>query len=375
MEMEVEQFGSSKYDYHYMSCRCAYCNKVVILEHNLDTLEILYQEELENQRNLRNDPSFYHTASEAKRERQAIMEREEGAYVAHEQCLHYRCLVVLQQDEKKGDLARLELANRRNIELPNTEKHYFYELNYTNVLMCLNKCAFCRLCITRHATGFAYCEKTDNLRKGHYLHHACFDALSEERCHARKLEAQNRRQFLHFLTTTSAENQWKSLSVEKLAARNEAWLTFLSKYELNVDERDTLFEWIEAGGTRLFDDTEPAKKWDEHQKCVWRANTTEDILSLFFTDIGQLKDEELDEKEKETIASSSPSPYLLQCTIPVPEILPSIYAMPLATTDKCIRYTPVPLPGQLILNLIKTLRQARRELRILEERRKADEAK
>jgi len=239
MEIDKPNLGVSAYDYKYKGYRCAYCNEVVITN-DPETLELLFQDAVAKLRleDAGGANEFFLTEKEEAVLRETIATRERGVCIAYEQCIHYRCLALLQQPDNKETFSRLLLANRQNLVLPdeNPALYTFYELNYSGVRQCLNACVYCQREIDANSPGFAYCEKCDVKRRCLFLHNACYLLLKEQRYREQLLAANARRNFSHFLTSGPLPVQ----CVEEMAARNEAWLSFAKRYELTFDERHAL---------------------------------------------------------------------------------------------------------------------------------------
>lgn len=351
--MEIDNLGVSVYDYLYKGYRCAYCHDVVITN-DPETLERLFKDALDKLRaeHQDKDEDFYITEKEEQALRDSINERERGECIAYEQCLHYRCLALLQQPENKEVLARLEMANRQNMQLPdeNPERYTFFELNYSQVKQCINSCVYCHREINGNAPGFAYCEKSDKKRRCLYLHNACYLSLKESRYQKQLFEANARRNFSHFLSV------FKPIRCAvTMAERNEAWLSFITRYELTFYERDALSTWL-----KYVAQEKALPSWSEAQNVAWVTNITKD-LGVIILLLDAKTEEELTDMEKELVAmplfGDRPT-----CQLPAPsrKALPS--CLPSKDTFVCYGLAPPTLePRQLYLNLIRTLRQARRE--------------
>lgn len=332
--MQNNQLGVSAYDYRYGTCRCVYCNQPVILRNTPDTLDLLFRDELEKLKATQGD-QFYLTLAEEKQLRDEILQRESGQSIGYEQCIHYRCLAIIQRPENKEILERITLANRQNMLLPDDANYLFYDLNYSNLVQCLNYCAYCNREINVHAPGFAYCEKTDKHKNCLFLHVACYDALKEYRCCVHRLAKDARRHFFHFVSSKLTD----PTNPKEMAARNEAWLSFLTQYALDFDERHLFNAWLSFMET-------------QEDSPIWQAGITEDLNALT-RQLAALSEEALNALEIDLL--SIPPPINPLCIIPAPN----------SRTENgvtCIVYTPRPLPQQLQLNLINALRQARREL-------------
>ena len=354
--MENPNLGVSDYDYVYGTRRCAYCNDVIILN-NPETLERLYLDEVERLRLERNDPSFYLTVREERNLRECIMERERGLCIAYEQCLHYRCLAILEQADNEALLERIRRTNRCNINLPDNETHERYAINYANAQNCLHACAFCQRVLNQHLPGFAYCERSKKKTRHCqylFLHDTCFNALDQTRCRDRALAAQARRNFIHLLTYDSA-SAWPNYSDAQVAQRSEAWLNFLSEYEASQDDLDALDEWI------AFIKTQQVIPWSASNAERF-LNNTEEYLLLLVTQLGDRTDEALETLEKElldrvTEAESLPS----ICSVATPR--PAIANQNMETVPSIVcGPTTVKQPALLYINLIHLLKQQRQAL-------------
>lgn len=343
--MQSAQLGISTYDNRYGSCRCVYCHEIVLLLNTTNTqttLDALFQDEVEKLRE-RYGSTYYLTVCEERELRESIQARESGECIGYEQCIHYRCLAIVQQPENKQTLALIRQANRQNMPLPTEEDYVFYELHCSTVRECTNYCVYCHREINTYAPGFAYCEKKKYklvaTRKCEYMHSACFNGLTEARCHARLLEAQARRNFMHMLTVSPSSSNYPRPT--EYARRNEAWLSFLSKYALDFDERHLFSQWLTLAAAEQ-------TLWPEFDNAVWLSHITHDLNALT-TELAALSEEELTLLESELLLTLPPPPQQTNC------ILPDAIPAP------CILYKPTPLSTQLQLNLIAALRQARRE--------------
>lgn len=348
--MEIDNLGVSVYDYLYRGYRCAYCHEVVITN-DAETLERLFKEAVEKLRMDHQGEDFYMTEKEKQVLWESIEARERGECIAYGQCVHYRCLALLQEPENREVLARFEMANRQNMQLPdeNPDLYTFYELNYSQVKQCINSCVYCHREINSSAPGFAYCEKSDKKRRCLYLHNACYLTLKEMRAQKRLLEANARRNFSHFLSVFTP-----SRCALTLAERNEAWLSFITRYELTFYERDALNTWLK------YVQQEKAS-WSEAQNVAWQTNITEDLGEMILLLSTTKTEEELAimEKDLAVIPLLGDRP---MCQLPAPsrKALPS--CLPSKDTFVCYGLAPLTLePRQLYLNLIRTLRQGNRE--------------
>ncbi len=351
MEIDNPNLGESLYDYHYGGYRCAYCSGIIIIASGSSTLEVLFQEALERLRleHLGEDEYFL-TCEEEKAIRDGIAEREGGECIAFGQCLHYRCLALLQEPGNKELFSRLLLTNRENMVLPdeNPALYTFYDINYSVVRQCLNKCAYCHLELTVYAPGFAYCEKTDKSRHCLYLHNACYMTLKEARCRTKLLEANARRNFAHYVTT-GTPSTWARFTIAEMAERNEGWLRFATLYSMTFDERHYLNEWLR------FIQQQKAL-WREQQSTCWFSHITDDMVVMVM-ELSTKSEEQLTLLEKELTTKPEP----LTC-VPIEEELPLPSCMP--SKENCTRYGPVKTRSaerQLYLNLISALRQSIRE--------------
>lgn len=348
MEIDKPDLGISTYDYKHKGYRCAYCNEVVITN-DPETIELLFQDAVAKLRleDGGGANEFFLTAREEATLRESIATRERGVCIAYEQCLHYRCLALLQQPDKQETFSRLLLANRQNLVLPdeNPALYTFYELNYSQVRQCLNTCVYCQREIDGNSPGFAYCEKSDVKRRCLYLHNACYLALKEKRYRDQLLDANARRNFSHFLTSGAPPIQ----CVEEMAARNEAWLAFAKRYELTFDERHSLNEWL-----KVVKEQQAKPSWREQESALWQANISEDLASLM--------DEIAQKGEAVVVEVVLPAPRkCIQVAIPkkaIPSCLPVMDSF--TVCDQTVQPMKTP-SSQLYINLSSALKQGKRE--------------
>lgn len=354
------QIGVSTYDYQYGTCRCVYCNKPVIMHNNSasaeNTLNVYFQEEVERRRRKYPGADFYLTVAEEEELRKLIEEVELGECIGYEQCIHYRCLEVIQSPEKKDVLERIRLSNRQNMELPDADHHILYELNYCNLIQCINYCAYCHREINVHAQGFAYCRKEDKAKKKClFLHDTCYATLKEIRCHEKQLALHARRTFMHQLMFPLS----KTASVKKVALRNEGWLSFLKQYELDFEERHLFNTWLAT--------VEQKKRLVWLTSCdqqIWLHHVTEDLeeLSRLIRE-KEITDENLAILEMDLVRE--PEPVYPFCTIPAPKSVISPLEMDVEAAPDvyCLsgNFKPPTLPKQLHINLVRSLRQRIRE--------------
>ena len=350
------KLGISEYDYQYMSCRCVYCNEVVIL--NLDTLEILVQEEVARLQaeNVNND-FFFLTSMEEADIRKRLLERYQGSKLDYDQCIHDRCLAIIVKPENLQILNQIQLANRQNMVLPDACAYNIYPLNYTNVVECFNICAFCHRVISTHDPGFAYCLKSEGIKaQCLYLHTACYEGLLSIREARKEREKLVRRNFIHLLTA-GQPLAWKNYSIEEIAARNDAWYNFLKQYTLTFDEREVLNDWLNFV-------REQKATWSEAQFIGrWLQSLKNDDLSLLVDDqLGGLTLDELMVLEGVIRTELDNVPIPTRC-IPVPSnpALVGGFQLPPQNTVFCFG-PPSPTmrqPPTLYLNLVQTLRQVK----------------
>lgn len=337
--------GLSVYDHHYQACRCVYCNEVVIL--NQVTLEILFQEEIarQYQENVNND-FFFLTYADEQKIKERIAEYYGGSELAYDQCIHARCLALLQKEENKGILNQIALANRQNMVLPDPALYDMYPINSTNVKECLNICAYCHFVITTLSPGFAYCLKTDRELRCLYLHYTCYESLTAMRDTHKQREKLVRRNFIHFLTMGQPIARY-NYSVKEMAEHNDAWYEFLSRYELTFDERDVFNAWLNFI-------SDQKSKWTEAQLIgEWQKSLRYDDLSVLVDE--QLRGQTLDQLnivEKVIQEQLDTLPIPTRC-IPAPN--------PLLSTPTVVCFGPPSptnrQPPLLYLNLVQTLIQ------------------
>jgi hypothetical protein len=215
---------------------------VVII--NPETLEILFQDEVERLKNENayND-YFYLSASQERNIKKEIETRYRGGILDYDQCIHDRCLALLQKPENYRIMEQIRLANRQNMPLPDPLLHNKYPIEYTSVEECQTVCLYCRGQITSNNPGFAYCLKSDRTRCCRYLHIACYEGLLQMRKQQRETDERIRRTFMHLLSS-GYPAEWTTYSVRELAIRNDAWFEFLARYHLTFDEREVLSEWL-----------------------------------------------------------------------------------------------------------------------------------
>lgn len=237
------KLGISEYDYHYKSCRCVYCNEIVII--NPETLDILLEEEVARLRAENAYTDYYYlTAKEEREIRDRLEERYRGSELDYDQCIHDRCWTLLQLPENQDTLRKIRLANRQNMILPDCLSYNVYPIDYTDVQECLNLCIYCHNMINEQYPGFAYCLKSDKTRRCRYIHVACYEGLMAMRRAQKEREAVIRRNFMHLLSA-GFPDAWQTYSVRDLAMRNDAWYEFLSRYPLTFDEREVFKEWLD----------------------------------------------------------------------------------------------------------------------------------
>lgn len=344
--------GISTYDYHYRTCRCVYCNEVVIL--NQESLEILFQEELTRLRaeNANND-FFFLTSREERAIKEKIQDYYRGSEFDYDQCIHDRCLALIMRPENAQLLKQIRLANRQNMILPDACIYNIYPITSSNVPECLNFCAFCHRMISADNPGFAYCLKSEGV-KGRclFLHNACYEALVGMRAAAKEHSRIARRNFIHLLTA-GQPSAWSSYSVEELAARNDAWYAFLREYELTFDERDVLLAWLDFIRTRK-------AEWSEADLIGrWLPSLKYDDLTVLVDE--QLLGQTLDELlilEGLIRAELISLPVPTRC-LPVPQNNNQVSQVPLQSNVICLG-EPSPSmrqPPLLYLNLVQTVRQ------------------
>ena len=346
------KLGISDYDYHYRACRCVYCNEIVLLTN--ETLDILTEEEIARLRreNVARD-YFFLTSEDERGIRERLRECYKGIQLDYDQCIHDRCLALVLQPENSEVLERIRLANRTNMILPNAANDAVFPIDYTNVRECLNLCAYCRQVITAQNPGFAYCPKSDRTRTCLFLHIKCYEDLVAMRAAAKERDLLARRNFIHLLTKDPA-SAWANYSVREMAARNDAWFTFISQYELTVDERDALQEWLDFLSNQQQQSTWCSQEWLE-------ALRQDDLTRLVAQDLTALSLEQLAELEAQLRAQVQPPvPCFITRCIPAPRNPNLIGECPRAEDIVlCKRPDASGQSPLLYLNLVQTLRQAR----------------
>jgi len=348
------KLGISEYDYHYRSCRCVYCNEVVIL--TPETLDILYREELERlRRENANNDFFFLTSTEERAIKERIQTYYGGIQLDYGQCIHNRCLEIVMRPENVEILNQIRTANRQNMVLPDPCNYSIYSIDYTNVRECLNICAYCRQVISNYNPGFAYCPKTDKTRRCLFLHFTCFEQLTAMRKALKENELIGRRNFIHLLTA-GQPTAWANYSVEEMAARNDAWYQFLSQYELTFDERQVLNEWLNfiASQKPLWSEDTLVRKWLEQLQY-------DDLGLLVDEQLTALSIDDLTTLEKQIQEQLDVVPVPPSRCIPVPSNPNLVGEGPVADSVLCFGAPSLTMrqPPRLYLNLVQTLRQVR----------------
>jgi hypothetical protein len=286
--------GVSDYDYLYESYRCVKCGDVVAYTN--ETCQLLCEEALVYERSKR-----FLRPQEEEALCQEIKESVCGSEFAFRQYLHDRCFASLDETSRE----QLNLLNRQNMVLPNQRDHCIFLIYYSTVHECSHFCEYCGNIIDLAHTGFAYCSKEDSNKNCHYLHHDCLCRLQDLRRVRREEQAIARSNFVRHLNDGVLSKE-----INALASRNNAWVRFMTDYELEPMEIDNFIEWIQYLN-------QERNNWNETQSQEWFTRVTLDLSDELRVV------QNLNPSERQEISAPSTTQDLF-CTPPDPQCIQQI---------------------------------------------------
>lgn len=235
--MESTILFHSTYDYLYKTYRCLYCHAPIAL--TPESLDLLVQEARDTLLRENQTSFFYLTPEQDAALRREVETRERGICLSDKQCLHDRCLTIVQANE---DLwTKIQAADRRRMPLPNVDEHNIYDVYYNTSLQASRHfCGFCHNMLTASWPGFAYCKKSNWAKDCAFMHYSCFRELFDARETRHNVAEQWRRVELNYLTSDLLIPE---RDVPNIAMRHDRWVSLMRRFELREEERDAFIRW------------------------------------------------------------------------------------------------------------------------------------
>lgn len=209
--------GESKYDHHYKTFTCCYCQKPIAL--SMDTIKIMTDERIMDWHRHHK----YLPRDEEERIKDDVNKRELGYKYSRTQYIHSRCYDLLQLPENTAIVAIIK--EKQDFKIPTIENATIYSFfRYPNTKTRL--CEYGDGQLDEWNPGFRYIF-LDDPTTSHYLHHRCLAHLTRSKARAKERITSLSDDFRSPPENPTSSDLW---NLELLRHRADEWIDFLGRF-------------------------------------------------------------------------------------------------------------------------------------------------